>query len=189
MPRARSAAALLPAAATLMLFGASDAGAQALGSLGLSAAPDAYVARLDTPVGEPFTLYVIAAAEDPRLPLDFSLASASWAVFNVCCGGSPVEIVDHASPAGVVGDGHPYLGVVTTGDACLDQDVILLAQVTFDWVMPGAPRFALAAGATGPAIDCDGGAHFMYGLMVEVNGTGGVSAPSTSWGALKSLYR
>lgn len=186
---------LLPAALGLVLaLAAGPARAQEplLSRLGLSASPTEYVQVLETPVGQPFTLYLIATGPAEGGPLAFGLQSVSWAVYSACCAGSPVAVTGVEYNDACAHEGDPYFSVATTAaGGCLAGDTVVLAALTFDWAYPGAWEFPLAAGATSPAYDCDGGEHFLSGLYVQVFGRDGGQTPAgePSWGGVKALYR
>lgn len=157
--------------------------------LGLSAAPDSYVPVLETAIGEPFTLYVVLAGPGGTEPLPFGMDQVEWTVFTGCCGASPVEISNMIHPANMVCEGDPYLAVQATAIECLDGDVILLAEVEFDWLLEGETTFPLAAGSAHPALDCSGGYHLLMGLTVEIFGQP-TQTPNhaMTWGGIKGLY-
>jgi hypothetical protein len=157
--------------------------------LGLSAAPDAYVATIDVSTGEPFQLYVVAKGPDGSGVLPFDLLSLEWAVFAPCCGASyeilAIEynpLLDHV--------GHPFTGVSSTSANCLEDDFLYLATLTFEMRVEFPGNYILPAGAIGPASDCEGVSHFFFDLTVEAVVDGGFTPNDRStWGALKSSYR
>jgi hypothetical protein len=158
--------------------------------LGLSAVPDAYVSVLQTPVGQPFTLYVVLVGPNGDEPLPFSLTSVDWKVFTTCCGDSPVLVDSAAYPDNCQVVGDPQEAMTTTVIDCMAGEVVMLAELEFVWALEGATSFPVSAGALGPAMDCLGEYHILYGLAVDIVGLpDGTPAAPISWGRAKSAYR
>jgi hypothetical protein len=156
----------------------------------LSAAPDAYVGEIDVPYGEDFDLYVILAGPDVGAPLSWRLDTVDWAVLGSCCGGSPAYLIgSELAGAPLAHQGDPVLGVHTTSDGCVQQDVVTLARLSFVWVYEPTGPFFLGAAALAPAAACDGPAQILDGRTLRVVPSGITPAASSSWGGVKSLYR
>lgn len=157
--------------------------------LGLSAAPDAYVGTLEVSAGEPFQLYVVAKGPNGSDVLPFDLLSLAWAVFAPCCGAS-YEILDIEYNPLLDHVGHPFTGVDSASEICLEDDFLYLASLTFEMRVELPGNYILPAGAIGPAYDCEGESHFFFDLTVEAIVDGGFTPNDKStWGALKSRYR
>jgi hypothetical protein len=168
-----------------------EAGAQEFSRLGLSAAPDAYVASLETEIDQPFTLYVIVTGLAGQEPLPFDLYEVDWTVFTACCGDSPVLITGMDYPEETMHEGDPYDFVKSTAVDCLEDDVVMLASITFDWSeeFAGMTTFPVSAGASGPAQDCTSDYHVLMGLYVDVIGTPvQTDNEAVTWGGLKAGY-
>jgi len=157
--------------------------------LGLSAAPDAYISTIEVAAGEPFQVYVVAKGPDGSDVLPFDLLSLEWAVFAPCCGASYEIIAMEFNPL-LDHVGHPFSGVDSSSEICLDDDFLYLASLTFEMRVELPGNYILPAGAIGPAYDCDGESHFFFDLTVEAIVDGGFTPNVTStWGALKASYR
>jgi hypothetical protein len=181
----------LVALSVLALAAAVPAAAQTgFSVLCLSAAPGAYVGEIDVPYGEDFDLYVILAGPEVGTPLSWRLDAVDWAVLGSCCGGSPAFLVgSELAGAPFAHQGDPVLGVHTTSDGCVQQDVITLARLSFTWVYEPTGPFFLGAAALAPATSCDGPAQILDGRTLRVVPSGITPASSSSWGGVKSLYR
>lgn len=156
----------------------------------LSAAPEAYVGEIDVPYGEDFDLYVILAGPDAGAPLSWRLDTVDWAVLGSCCGGSPAYLIgSELAGAPLAHQGDPVLGVHTTSDGCVEQDVVTLARLSFTWVYEPTGPFFLGAAALAPAAACDGPSQILDGRTLRVVPTGITPASASSWGGVKSLYR
>jgi hypothetical protein len=126
----------------------------------------------------------------------------SWIKHTGCCG-VDFEIlhVDYNPALEHVGD--PVTGVTTTAPECLEQDIVLLATITFAINYPTQGIALMPAGATGPGLDCGGEGFLFFDLLLEVTmdevvisaipdesepGWGPVSEGAT-WGGIKGTYR
>jgi len=179
--------ALVAAGVSLLCVGTVAAQWEPTARLGLSAAPDRHVDQIATPVGEPFTLYVILAGL-PDAPLAFGLQSVGWVVHTVCCGDSPVGVVDLVHADGLQVTGDPYEEVVSEATDCLQGETVLLATVTFDWLLEGQEQFLLSAGSLTGALACDGGAHLLQTLVVEVLGADPSATEPMTWSAVRAPF-
>jgi len=155
--------------------------------LGLSALPDMYVDTIQPNIGETFILYVVLDGLDGA-PLTFSLQTVEWIVHTACCGDSPVSITSLVHSPLLEAAGDPYDSVVTVAP-CPTADTLLLATVTFDWLLEGATTFMLSAGALSGALDCDGDAHLLQTLNVLVEGQDPAPVETESWSGIKALFR
>jgi hypothetical protein len=174
-----------------LALGALPAAAQSgFSIIGLSAAPDSYVARKTVPFGEEFELYVILTGPAGESPLPWILDSVDWAVLQACCGGSPAYMI-HAEllTDGLSQTGDPTLGVTSTGVGCVQRDVLVLARLLFTWIYTPTRHFYLGAAAMTAALTCDQDIQFLDSRSVEIIPTGITPAEDASWGAVKSLYR
>jgi len=159
------------------------------GRIGLSAAPDSYVANIEVESGEEFTLYVICHGPEEGMPIPFDVGVLNWVVFAPCCGAS-YDITAIEYDDSLQHEGFPFSGVVSTAEDCLEDDFVLLATVTFIMQVPAAGDYLLGAGALGPSNDCEGGSHFLMDQPVIASVDGGFTpGASRSWGAVKSLFR
>jgi hypothetical protein len=156
--------------------------------LGLSAAPDGYVAEIAPTIGQPFTLYVILTGLEEQEVLSFPLRTVSWVIHTQCCGDSPVGVTELVYGDGVTAVGDPYEEVETTVAGCPDGAAVVLATLTFDWLLEGESEFLLSAGSLTGALDCDGGAHLLRTLPVMVRGRDATPTEHRSWGALKRHF-
>ena len=156
--------------------------------LGLSAAPDGYVAEIAPTIGQPFTLYVILTGLEEQEALSFPLQTVSWVIHTECCGDSPVGVTELVYGDGVTAVGDPYEEVETTVAGCPDGAAVVLATLTFDWLLEGESEFLLSAGSLTGALDCDGGAHLLRTLPVMVRGRDATPTEQRSWGAVKRHF-
>lgn len=188
MPVPKPVAALF---AVLALGSASVALAQGeFNVLGLSGAPDAYVEEVQVVYGENFDLYVIISGPGGLEPLTYDFSSVSWAVLQVCCGGSPAYMYDaQLAGDGLVHEGEPILGVTTTAPECVAADVIYVATLSFTWIYRPLGPFRLGAASMSAAEFCGRDPEFLSGCAVLVTPLGITPAESHSWGAVKALYR
>lgn len=160
------------------------------GRLGLSASPTAYVAELETNIGEPFTLYAILTGPDDQTPLAFDLYWVEWAVFTACCSASPVAVTAIDYVDGVVAREIGEDGVIELYALdCLDGEVITIATLTFEWLLEGETSFPVSAGPISAALDCDDGVHMISSLLVDIIGVGEPPSQSTTWSSVKEDYR
>lgn len=184
----RLARCVLPALALLAVGTASAQDGYSV--LCLSAAPDDYIGEVSVPYGEDFDLYVILAGPEVGEPLPWRLDTVDWAVLGSCCGGSPAFMIGSELGGGPLShEGDPVIGVRTTSDGCVQQDVITLARLSFTWVYEPAGPFFLGAAALAPAFSCDGPSQILGGRSLRVVPTGITPATPSNWGAVKSLYR
>ncbi len=94
--------------------------------LGLSAAPDAYIGRMNAQLGDTFTVYMGAYGRPSGLALGEAMVSLSWAVYQVCCGAA-LDIVGYEFVGDFVSRGHPLAGVSSVAPECVSGDFIPLA--------------------------------------------------------------
>jgi hypothetical protein len=122
-------------------------------------------------------------------PLPFDVSEALWAVWATCCG-TQATIVDVEYAAGMSHEGNPLGGVHTTMPTCRDDDVLMLAAITFAFPRTDPGVYLMVAGAAGPLVDCDAEVQSLMDLNVEVT-VNSTQTPTEqpSWGALKILYR
>ena len=156
--------------------------------LGLSAAADEYVDHLEPDIDSPFTLYVILTGLSETEPLTFDLQTVTWLVHTVCCGDSPVGVVSMVQAPGFVTEGDPYDVLETVTLDCHGGDTVLLATITFDWLLEGATEFLLSAGAVTAALDCEDDAHLLQTITVAITGQDPTPAESSSWSQIKALF-
>jgi hypothetical protein len=156
--------------------------------LGLSAAPDRHVGYAEATIDEPFDLYVILTGMTDDEPLTFALQAVEWIVNTACCGDSPVGVVQLVHGPGVAGDGDPYEAIISLAEDCLAGSTILLATVTFDWLMEGESEFVLSAAALTGALDCEDDAHLLQTIAVLVQGQEPTPAQTSSWTGVRSLF-
>ena len=156
--------------------------------LGLSAAPDRHLGTLDATIGAPFELHVILTGMPDAEPLEFALHSVQWLVNTACCGDSPVGVVDLVHGPGIDGSGDPYEGITSLAAGCPAGDTIVLATVTFDWLMDGDTEFVLSAVALTGALDCDDQAHLLQTLAVLVTGQDPTPLTASTWSQIKTLF-
>ncbi len=168
----------------------TPATAQEFSTLGLSAVPDAYVPVLETPVDEPFTLYLIVTGPEGTEPLPFDLYEVDWTVFTACCGATPVLVTEFVYPESTIPAGDPFETMKSTAVSCLDDQVVLLATLSFDWSeeYAGLTEFPVSAGAASPAEDCLGDYHILMGLHVQIIGITQTPNQALTWGGLKATY-
>ena len=160
------------------------------GRLGLSASADSYNAELETVIGEPFTLYAILTGPDEQTTLDFGLQWVQWAVFTACCGDSPVAVTAIDYVDGVVAEDVVEEGIIElNAPDCLDGEVVLIAALTFEWLLEGETSFPVSAGPISAALDCSDGVHLISGLVVDIIGVESTPTATASWSSLKADYR
>lgn len=172
----------------VLLPAASSAQFEPNGRLGLSAVANAYVDHLEPDIGDPFTLYVILTGLTNDEPLAFQLQTVTWVVHTVCCGDSPVGVVDMVHAPGFVTEGDPYEDIESATLDCPGGDTVLLATITFDWLLDGETEFLLSAGAVTAALDCEDGAHLVQTLVVDITGQDPTPVESSSWSQIKALF-
>ena len=174
--------------AVLCVFSIPAAAQTSYPALGLSAAPDSYVAEITVEYGTNFTLYVVLmGADEEVLPFDFN--SLSWALLGSCCGGSPAFYLDTILTQDMDHVGDPTLAITSTATSCITSDFILLAEVSFNWIYEPASTFHLGVANLSAAEDCEGEPWILTGAPLLVIPTGVTPAESSTWGGVKSLYR
>lgn len=190
MCRSRTGGRLFALASLLLLITACPLLAQPgqYSRLGLSAAPDEYVAVKQVEADEDFTLYMIAIGPEYG-PLPFEVHETTWAVFAACCG-QEAEIVDATFPADMEHTGTPLAGVHCSLEGCAGGNVLLLAAITFHFILTRPATYLMSGGAIAPLVDCDGETHLLMDLGVDVTvGSGSTPSASSSWGAVKALFQ
>ena len=99
------------------------------------------------------------------------------------------QVTQVVYPDDTTHEGDPYHVLQSTAVGCLTGDVVLLAEIRFEWLLEGEESFPVSAGAASPAVDCDGTHHVLMGLAVDIVGTTAqVSRGTESWGSLKAAY-
>jgi len=172
----------------VLLPTASSAQWEPEGRLGLSAAYDQYVEHLEPDIGNPFTLYVILTGMSNEELLAFDLQTVTWLVHTVCCGDSPVGVVSMVHAPGFVTVGDPYEVIESEALDCPGGGTVLLATVTFDWLLDGETEFLLSAGALTAALDCEDEPHLLQTITVQVTGQEPAPTESPSWSQVKALF-
>jgi len=160
------------------------------------------VDSLSAVAGEPFVAYMIALGPGADQPAPFPVTEIYWIKHTGCCG-VDFEILDVAYNPDLEHAGDPLNGVTTTATECLEQDLVLLATITFVIHYPTQGIALMPAGATGPALDCAGTGFLFFDLLLQVTMQDGVvsgvpeepgtgwrpQAEGATWGRIKAIYR
>jgi hypothetical protein len=177
---------LLTAALALTAAGAA---AQDAPRIGISAAPDSYVGELVVGEGEVFTLYACIFGPAGGEPVELQLASVAWVIHQVCCG-AEINIHDIQFNPDLIHEGHPLVGVSSTTPTCIDEQGVVLATMQASLANIQTQEMLWAAGPFGPARDCDGGSPLLDALPLTIIYDGVITPDeTTSWGAVKAVYR
>jgi hypothetical protein len=170
--------------------------------LGLSASSTSLVDSLSAAPGEPFVAYMIAMGPGDDQPVPFPVTEISWIKHTGCCG-VLFEVLDVVYNPALEHVGDPLSGVTSTAPECLEQDILLLATITFVIHYPTQGVALMPAGATSPGLDCAGEGFLFFDLLLNVTMEDGVisAVPDDSqtewgaalepatWGQIKSIYR
>ncbi len=182
--------ASLSAILAVSLLLASPARAQlTFPRLGLSASPTAYVDTMSVPINEPFTVYICAFGFAPGDPLEQDVSVLQWAVHQVCCGALFETLAVEFNPAWSH-EGTPDTGVTSTSPQCVADDAIWLATITARLDAPEPGDYLVAAGPFNAASDCEGNHPLFMDMPMMLTAGGGITpVESTSWDAVKAVYR
>ena len=156
--------------------------------IGLSASPTTYVDRITVDLDSTFTLYAMVFGHEDGAPIG-EVSALPWVIHQVCCG-AVLDLQDMELNPALTHDGHPLAGMVSSSDACIDDQSIWLATMTVRVATEIPGDYLWAAGPYGPIEDCEGENPFFMSAPVTITFEG-EPTPTTdhSWGEVKALYR
>jgi len=122
--------------------------------------------------------------------MDQEFSTLSWVIHQVCCGAAlSVESVDYSPD--FQHEGHPYTGVISSSEVCVDEPYILLATMVMTLTADEDGAYLAACGPFQQAVDCAGENPLMMAMTMTLDLTGVSSTPTdrAELGEIKALYR
>jgi hypothetical protein len=176
--------------AALLLIGAGSAAAQipdVEAQLTLSVSPDELIQEIAVSDGDTFSLHVVVAGLPGQEKVNFDVQQFHWSVLEACCG-SAILLQDVIYNPSFTHEGHPFAGVISSSDICLDDDIYSLATLRLAIDAPESGAYEVLLYPLDVALDCDGGGRSLLGTGATIF-VDFVPNEGSSWSSVKALYR
>lgn len=189
-PMLQTRARLLLITTALIVAGAGSAAAQfpdAEAQLTLSASSTELIQEITVENGDEFWVEVVVAPMPGEEKVQFDAKRFHWSILEACCG-SAVLLQEVVFDPDYTHEGHPFAGVISTAESCLDRDMYHLASIRLAIDAPEPGIYLVLLYPLDLATDCADGGRSLFGTGINIV-VDTVAAETSSWSTVKGLYR